>query len=95
MKKIEATLKPVDLEGVRQALADEGVWSLLALQATCLGEKFSTRRVHRGSSYVVDSMPFIRLEVVVADDQVDRIVGVIKANAGPTLPAEILVIQVE
>jgi nitrogen regulatory protein PII len=96
MKNIEATIRTSDLEHVKGQLVDAGVRSVVALAASCLGEGHA-RRVYRGSTYVVDAVPCIRLSVVVPDEQLGSVVDILRpaAEHGPVLDGAILVMSVE
>ena len=97
MKKIEATIRPSDLETVKERLADAGVRTVIASEALCLGESTHERRVYRGSTYIVDASPCTRLHVVVTDEQLEAVVDILSPAAvhGPDPDAAILIMSVE
>ena len=83
MKKIEAVIKPFKLDEVKEALHDVGVSGITVTEAKGFGRQKGHTELYRGAEYVVDFLPKVRLEVVVDDDQVERVVEAI-ANAART-----------
>ncbi|GGD98883.1 nitrogen regulatory protein P-II [Polymorphobacter glacialis] len=83
MKKIEAVIKPFKLDEVKEALHEVGVSGITVTEAKGFGRQKGHTELYRGAEYVVDFLPKVRLEVVVDDDQVDRVVEAI-ANAART-----------
>ena len=83
MKKIEAVIKPFKLDEVKEALQERGVQGMTVLEAKGYGRQKGHTELYRGAEYVVDFLPKIKIEVVVAEDQV---AGVIEAitNAART-----------
>jgi len=80
MKKIEAIIKPFKLDDVREALSDIGVTGLTVTEVKGFGRQKGHTELYRGAEYVVDFLPKIKMEIVVADDQVDLSVeSIIKA----------------
>ena len=69
MKKIEAIIKPFKLDEVKEALQDLGVQGMTVLEAKGYGRQKGHTELYRGAEYVVDFLPKIKVEVVVADDQ--------------------------
>jgi len=69
MKKIEAIIKPFKLDDVKEALQDLGVQGMTVLEAKGYGRQKGHTELYRGAEYVVDFLPKIKIEVVVADDQ--------------------------
>ena len=76
MKKIEAIIKPFKLEEVKSALAALGVQGLTVSEVKGFGRQKGHTEIYRGSEYVVDFLPKIKIEIVLADAQV---VGVTEA----------------
>jgi len=70
MKKIEAIIKPFKLDEVKEALQEMGVQGMTVLEAKGYGRQKGHTELYRGAEYVVDFLPKIKIEVVVADDQV-------------------------
>jgi nitrogen regulatory protein P-II 1 len=81
MKKIEAIIKPFKLDEVKEALQDLGVQGMTVLEAKGYGRQKGHTELYRGAEYVVDFLPKIKIEVVVADDQLDRVIDAIVAAA--------------
>jgi nitrogen regulatory protein P-II 1 len=81
MKKIEAIIKPFKLDEVKEALQDLGVQGMTVLEAKGYGRQKGHTELYRGAEYVVDFLPKIKIEVVVADDQLDRVIEAIVAAA--------------
>src|SRR6476619_2226015 len=81
MKKIEAIVKPFKLDEVREALSEVGVTGLTVTEVKGFGRQKGHTELYRGAEYVVDFLPKVKVEVVVADSQVDRCVEAIVAGA--------------
>ena len=80
MKKIEAIIKPFKLEEVKSALAGLGVQGLTVSEVKGFGRQKGHTEIYRGSEYVVDFLPKIKIEIVLADAQVDGVTeAIIKA----------------
>jgi nitrogen regulatory protein P-II 1 len=72
MKKIEAIIKPFKLDEVREALSDIGVTGLTVTEVKGFGRQKGHTELYRGAEYVVDFLPKVKLEVVVADSLLER-----------------------
>ncbi len=83
MKKVEAVIKPFKLDDVREALSDIGITGMTAIEVKGFGRQKGHTELYRGSEYVVDFLPKVKLELVLNDDQVERCVEVI-TNAART-----------
>lgn len=81
MKKIEAVIKPFKLDDVKEALHDLGLSGMTVIEARGFGRQKGHTELYRGAEYIVDFLPKVKIELVVADDQVDRAVEVIAASA--------------
>ena len=83
MKKIEAIIKPFKLDEVKEALQDVGIQGLSVIEAKGFGRQKGHTELYRGAEYVVDFLPKVKIEIVMADEQVD---GAIEAiiNAAKT-----------
>jgi nitrogen regulatory protein PII len=77
MKKIEAIIKPFKLEDVKEALSEIGVEGMTVSEVKGFGRQKGHTEIYRGSEYTVDFLPKIKLEVVLADSQVDAAVDAI------------------
>jgi nitrogen regulatory protein P-II 1 len=83
MKKIEAIIKPFKLDEVKEALQEVGIQGLSVIEAKGFGRQKGHTELYRGAEYVVDFLPKVKIEVVLADDQVDAAVEAI-INAAKT-----------
>ena len=81
MKKIEAVIKPFKLDEVKEALQDIGVQGMTVLEAKGYGRQKGHSELYRGAEYVVDFLPKLKIEVVVADDLAPTVVDAIVAAA--------------
>jgi nitrogen regulatory protein P-II 1 len=81
MKKIEAIIKPFKLDEVKEALQELGLQGMTVLEAKGFGRQKGQTELYRGAEYVVDFLPKIKIEVVVADDQVSGAVEAIQTAA--------------
>jgi nitrogen regulatory protein P-II 1 len=97
MKQITAVIKPFKLEEVREALADVGVSGLTVTEVKGFGRQKGHTELYRGAEYVVDFLPKVKVEVVVKDDDVDRVVESIigAAKTGKIGDGKIFVTPVE
>jgi nitrogen regulatory protein P-II 1 len=98
MKKIEAIIKPFKLDDVREALSDIGVNGLTVTEVKGFGRQKGHTELYRGAEYVVDFLPKIKLELVVADAIVETAVddAIIKAaHTGKIGDGKIFVSSVE
>ncbi len=77
MKKIEAIIKPFKLEEVKDALAEVGVEGMTVSEVKGFGRQKGHTEIYRGSEYTVDFLPKIKIEVVLADGDVDPAVAAI------------------
>ena len=81
MKKIEAVIKPFKLDEVKNALLAIGVQGMTVSEVRGFGRQKGHTELYRGAEYVVDLLPKVKLEVVVADDLVDKVVATVKDTA--------------
>ncbi len=81
MKKIEAIIKPFKLDDVREALSEAGVTGLTVTEVKGFGRQKGHTELYRGAEYVVDFLPKVKIEVVVADEQVERCVEAVVSAA--------------
>ncbi|MDZ7662349.1 P-II family nitrogen regulator [Thiohalophilus sp.] len=72
MKKVEAIIKPFKLDDVRQALSEIGVSGMTATEVKGFGRQKGHTELYRGAEYVIDFLPKVKIEVVVADELVDQ-----------------------
>lgn len=97
MKKVEAIIKPFKLDDVKEALHEVGVSGITVTEAKGFGRQKGHTELYRGAEYVVDFLPKVKLEVVVEDGIVDRVVEAIcgAAQTGRIGDGKIFVIPVE
>jgi len=97
MKKIEAIIKPFKLDEVREALSEIGVTGLTVTEVKGFGRQKGHTELYRGAEYVVDFLPKVRLEVVVADSLLDRAMEaiIVAARTGKIGDGKIFVSAVE
>ena len=81
MKKIEAIIKPFKLDEVKESLQDIGVQGLSVIEVKGFGRQKGHTELYRGAEYVVDSLPKVKIEVVLDDDQVDDAIKAIVDSA--------------
>ncbi len=81
MKKIEAIIKPFKLEDVKLALSELGIQGLTVSEVKGFGRQKGHTEIYRGSEYAVDFLPKIKIEIILADAQVDAVVGAIVKSA--------------
>ncbi len=97
MRKIEAIIKPFKLEDVKDAILKLGVSGMTMTEVKGFGRQKGHKEVYRGAEYLVDFLPKTKIEVVVADDLVPRVVEAIKENArtGQIGDGKIFILPVE
>ena len=81
MKKLEAIIKPFKLEEVKEALAELGIEGMTVTEVKGFGRQKGHTEIYRGSEYTVDFLPKVKVEVVLADEMVDKAVAVVVAAA--------------
>ena len=81
MKKIEAIIKPFKLEEVKDALGEVGIAGMTVTEVKGFGRQKGHTEIYRGSEYTVDFLPKIKIELVVADNQVESAIAAIIKSA--------------
>ncbi len=81
MKLVVAIIKPFKLDDVREALAEVGVQGITVTEVKGFGRQKGHTELYRGAEYVVDFLPKIKVEVAVADDQLDRVIEAVQTSA--------------
>ncbi len=81
MKKVEAIIKPFKLDDVKEALKDIGVQGLTVTEVKGFGRQKGHTELYRGAEYVIDFLPKIKLEIIVVDDIVPKVIEVIMDSA--------------
>ena len=97
MKKVEAIIKPFRFDEVRERLAEIGVHGMTVTEVKGFGRSGGKRELYRGSEYVVDFVPKMKLEIVVPAERVPEVVQTIieGANTGNIGDGKIFVNPVE
>jgi nitrogen regulatory protein PII len=97
MKKLEAIIKPFKLDDVREALSEVGVSGLTVTEVKGFGRQKGHTELYRGAEYVVDFLPKVKVELIVADNLVDRCIEAITkaARTGKIGDGKIFVYPVE
>ena len=97
MKKIEAIIKPFKLDEVSEALSEVGVTGLTVTEVKGFGRQKGHTELYRGAEYVVDFLPKIKIELVIADSAVEQAIeAIIKAaRTGKIGDGKIFVTPVE
>ncbi len=97
MKKIEAIIKPFKLDEVREALSSIGVTGLTVTEVKGFGRQKGHTELYRGAEYVVDFLPKVKIELVVAAAQVDGAIEAIvnAARTGKIGDGKIFVTNIE
>lgn len=97
MKKIEAIIRPFKLEEVKEALVEEGIRGLTISEVRGYGRQKGHTETYRGSEYRIEFVPKIKIEVVIEDSKVEKIVDAIlkTAKTGQVGDGKIFIYNVE
>jgi len=97
MKKIEAIIKPFKLDDVKEALNEIGIQGMTITEVKGYGRQKGHKEIYRGAEYVVDFIPKIKIELIVADDMVQKASDTIEeaANTGKLGDGKIFILPVE
>lgn len=97
MKKIEAIIKPFKLDEVKEALNEIGIKGMTITEVKGYGRQKGHKEIYRGAEYVVDFIPKIKIEIVVAADQANQVVETIRkyANTGKLGDGKIFITPIE
>ena len=97
MKKIEAIIKPFKLDEVKDKLNDLGIQGITVTEVKGFGRQKGHTELYRGAEYVVDFLPKIKTEIVIADTQVEDVVnGIVKtAQTGRIGDGKIFITNIE
>ena len=97
MKKIEAIIKPFKLDDVKDALNELGIHGLTAIEVKGYGRQRGHTELYKGAEYVVDFLPKVKIELVVDDELVPRVVETIErqAKSGKIGDGKIFVLPVD
>lgn len=81
MKRVEAIIKPFKLEDVKEALTQVGITGMTVSDVKGYGRQQGHSELYRGAEYVVDFLPKVKLDIVIAEEQVDEVVSIISESA--------------
>ncbi len=97
MKKIEAIIKPFKLDDVKEALNGIGIKGMTVSEVRGYGRQKGHTEIYRGAEYLVDFLPKIKIEIIVAADQVDTVIDTITktSRTGKIGDGKIFVLPVE
>jgi len=97
MKLVQAVIKPFKLDDVRDALQKVGVQGLTLSEVKGFGRQKGHTELYRGAEYVVDLLPKVSIEIIVRDEDLDKVVDAIaeSANTGRIGDGKIFVSEVE
>ena len=97
MKKIEAIIKPFKMDDVREALGEIGVTGMTVSEVKGFGRQKGHTELYRGAEYMVDFLPKVKIEIVIASADVDRCVTAIleTAQTGKIGDGKIFITDVE
>jgi len=97
MKLIKAIIKPFKLEEVKEALADIGIEGMTVSEVKGFGRQKGHTEIYRGSEYTVDFLPKVKLETVVSDDLVTKVVDAIvsASQTGKIGDGKLFIIPIE
>ncbi len=96
MKLIMAIIKPFKLDAVREALTEIGVQGLTVSEVKGFGRQKGQTEIYRGAEYAIEFVPKVRLDIVIDDAEVERVVEAIRdaANTEKIGDGKIFVIDV-
>ena len=97
MKKVEAIIKPFKLEEVKDSLNAAGIQGLTVSEVKGFGRQKGHTELYRGAEYIVDFLPKVKIEIVLADEQVETAIEAIQnaAKTGRIGDGKIFVINLE
>ena len=97
MKLIKAIIKPFKLDDVRESLSEIGVTGITVSEVKGFGRQKGHTELYRGAEYVVDFLPKVKIETVVEDGVVDKVIDAISkaASTGKIGDGKIFVMNVE
>jgi len=97
VKKIEAIIKPFKLDEVKEALNEVGIEGITVSEVKGFGRQKGHTELYRGAEYVVDFIPKIKLEIVVSDEMVVKVVETIQntAKTGRIGDGKIFIISID
>jgi len=81
MKRVEAIIKPFKLDDVKEALSEAGITGMTVSEVKGYGRQQGHNELYRGAEYIVDFLPKIKLDLIVAQDDIDKVVQIITESA--------------
>ncbi len=81
MKKIEAIIKPFKLDDVKDALNEAGIHGMTVTEVKGFGRQKGHTELYRGAEYVVEFLPKIKIEAIVSDEDVEKVIETILKTA--------------
>ncbi|HBH35190.1 MAG TPA: P-II family nitrogen regulator [Gammaproteobacteria bacterium] len=97
MKKVEVIIKPFKLDNVREALSDIGITGMTVTEVKGFGRQKGHTELYRGAEYVVDFLPKVKIEIVIAEEQLEQCIETVKnaAHTGKIGDGKIFVSAIE
>ncbi len=97
MKKLEVIIKPFKLDNVREALSDIGITGMTVTEVKGFGRQKGHTELYRGAEYVVDFLPKVKVEIVIAEEQLEQCIEIVKnaAHTGKIGDGKIFVSAIE
>ncbi len=97
MKKVEAIIKPFKLDDVKEALTEIGIVGMTVTEVRGFGRQKGHSELYRGSEYTIDFLPKVKVEIVVPDSQISKVVETITsaAKTGSIGDGKVFVLDVE
>ena len=97
MKLVTAIIKPFKLDDVRESLSEIGVQGITVTEVKGFGRQKGHTELYRGAEYVVDFLPKVKIDVAIADEQLDAVIEAITkaANTGKIGDGKIFVVNLE
>ncbi len=97
MKKVEAIIKPFKLDEVKDALVEIGIGGMTVTEVRGFGQQKGHTEIYRGTEYVIDFLPKVKIEIVVKDEDVEKVIQTIMktAQTGRVGDGKIFVIPVD
>jgi nitrogen regulatory protein P-II 1 len=84
MRKVEAIIKPFKLDEVKEGLNEIGIQGITVSEVKGFGRQKGHTELYRGAEYVVDFIPKIKMEIIVKDDMVAKVLEVIEESRART-----------
>lgn len=97
MKKIEAIIKPFKLDEVKDALTEQGIQGMTISEVKGFGRQKGHTELYRGAEYIVDFLPKIKIEIIVKDEDVSKVLEIVQkaAHTGRIGDGKVFVLPVE